>query len=156
MTASTITAPRRVAAVRASLAFIRDGIDGIDARMQRIRNEPAKGDVYVVGYPQYGLFVLPASKGGLGHVENARLMDAHAAARLTVTNGSGERAIVSTYEHALATSLAQLEEAHVALCKCLQDLYGELADAMVLEEERMLADERLELEAARFAYDHRA
>jgi hypothetical protein len=151
-TAST-TPARTVREINASLVFIRECLDALDQRLHDLRNEPAKGNVWVVGYTTSSLYLNP--RGGFDEVLRARLFDAFNAARVAgrmFSNVRGESPSPIRYERALDIAIDQLEGAHTALCGALYDASVELLEAQAYERhlddaaeaERVLADYRLD------------
>ena len=151
-TASNVPA-RTVLEINASLDFIRECLDAIDQRLHDLRNEPSKGNVWVVGYTTSSLYLDP--RGALNEVLRARLFDAFNAARVAgrmFSNVRGESPSPVRYEVALDVMIGQMHQAHTAMCGALQDASAELVEAQAYErhldaqaeQERVLADYRLD------------
>jgi len=154
MTTSTSTTPARtVAQITASIVFIRECIDAVDQRLHDLRNEPAKGNDWVVGFTTSSLYLNAC--GGFDEVVRARLFVSFDAARVCgrmTSNVRGESPSPVRYEVALDRAIEQLEQSHTALCGALHDAYVERTGAAsyerhlddCAERERVLADYRLD------------
>lgn len=151
-TAST-TPARTVPEIRAAIATCQTILDGFDAHIQDLYNEPAREDDWVVGLPQYGRFL--NRKGQLVSVTAAAIyMDASTAraAGTGITNGNGERMTVLRLRAAISVCLEQMLNAHTHVCGTFQDLHAELVEAQAYERhlddcaehERVLAGYRLD------------
>jgi hypothetical protein len=146
MTTSTV---RTLAEVLKSRAFVAKSIEGMEATLSEVRGLRVTNTIYVLGWPSYGLFL--KSKNTVGGLMFARQFDnAHTPSRMTVTNGSGERAIVVTLGRAREMVIEQMEGVVTQLEGMLQDADMEADDAAYRETTEALAAEKAaELEGLR-------
>jgi len=138
----TTTATRDLAAIAKSRAFVANSIEQMEATLSEVRGLAVTNTIYVLGWLAYGLFL--NSKNEVGGLLWARRFDnAHTPCRMTVTNGSGERAAVVTLGRAREVMIERFEDVLTMLNGQLQDLDIERENAEFAEFEAL----KVELEA---------